>query len=92
MKIYFADGGSTFRDNSRVGYDSCSLTYSLTPFPEGVYQQVCEIDDSFTESEAKYIGTYASIEVVSRGTYLKDAVRQLEQEVLEKKKANKSIW
>ena len=48
MKIYFADGGSTFYDNSRVGYKFCSLICQTEPFPKGTYCVVCEVDDRFT--------------------------------------------
>ena len=86
-KLYFADGGSTFQDYSRVGYDSCSLTCSLEPFPKGVYSRTVEIDDCFTEKEAQWIGDYATCDVVNDGKYLDDAVKERAKEMLERKKA-----
>ena len=85
MKIYFADGGSTFMDNSRVGYNSCSLICQTTPFPEGTYSQSCEVDDVFTEREAQYLGNLATSYVVSDGWSIERAVRHVEDRMLKKK-------
>lgn len=86
MKIYFADGGSTFYDNSRVGYNSCSLTYSLEPFPKGVYAQCYEIDDSFTEQEAKELGHSVTCRVVNNGYSIWEAIKQVQANMLAEKK------
>ena len=32
-----------FYDNSRVGYNSCSLICRTEPFPEGTYCVTCEV-------------------------------------------------
>ena len=85
MKIYFADGGSTFMDNSRVGYNSCSLICRTEPFPEGTYSQSCEIDDVFTQKEAQSIGNRATSYVVNDGWSIERAVRYIEQKMLEEK-------
>ena len=87
MKIYFADGGSTFLDNSRVGYDSCSLICSTKPFPQGVYSVCCEVDDRFTEREAQYLGDLATSYVVSDGYSVERAVRHVEARMLAKKES-----
>lgn len=87
MKLYFADGGSVFYDNSRAGYNSCSLICQTTPFPKGVYYQTCEIDDCFTEKEAQSIGDRATSYVVSDGMAIWTAVAHVEAMELEKKKA-----
>lgn len=87
MKIYFADGGSTFYDYSRVGYDSCSLICSTKPFPAGTYSVSCEIDDSFTEKEAQCLGDRATSYVVSDGYSIERAVRHVEAMMLKDKRA-----
>ena len=86
MKIYFADGGSTFYDNSRAGYNSCSLISSTQPFPKGVYSQCVEIDDSFTEREAQMIGDRATSYVVNDGYAIWRAVDHVVELVLEEKR------
>ena len=85
MKIYFADGGSTFYDNSRVGYNSCSLICQTKPFPEGTYSVTCEVDDRFTEAEAQSLGNRATAYVVSDGYSIERAVRHVEAMMLAKK-------
>lgn len=85
MKIYFADGGSTFYDNSRVGYNSCSLICQTTPFPADVYSVTCEIDDSFTEAEAQRLGNRATSYVVNDGFSIEKAVRHVESIMLKEK-------
>ncbi|MBQ4511339.1 MAG: hypothetical protein II984_11490 [Clostridia bacterium] len=85
MKIYFCDGGSTFYDNSRVGYNSFSIEYQLEPYTDGRYCTVCEIDDSFTEKEALLIAQYAASDAVNKGQALWTAVKE-EAELLMKSK------
>ena len=85
MKLYFADGGSTFYDNSRVGYISCSLICQTTPFPAGVYCVTCEVDDSFTEAEAQWLGNRATGYVVNDGFSVEKAVRHVESIMLKEK-------
>lgn len=85
MKLYFADGGSTFFDYSRVGYDSCSLICQTEPFPQGVYSQSVDIDDRFTKQEAQSIGNTATSYVVSDGYELTRAVRHVERKWMLKK-------
>lgn len=85
MKLYFADGGSTFQDYSRVGYDSCSLICRTKPFPEGTYCVTCEIDDSFTEAEAQQLGDRATSYVVNDGFSIEKAVRHVEAIMLKNK-------
>ena len=63
MKIYFTE--SYFMDYSRVGYDSFSITYSLTcsgsengsSYSSRWY--FLEIDDCFTEEEANHLASEA---------------------------------
>ncbi len=85
MKLYFADGGSTFLDYSRVGYDSCSLICRTEPFPQSVYSQSVAIDDRFTKQEAQRIGDTATSYVVSDGYELTRAVRHVERQWMLKK-------
>lgn len=86
MRIYFADGGYSSWDNSRVGYNACSLICSTEPFPEGVYSQSCEIDDCFTKAEAQRLGDRATSYVVGDGWSIDRAVRYIEERMLQEKK------
>lgn len=73
-------------DNSRVGYDSCSLICQTEPFPEEVYSVKCEVDDCFTEKEAQYLGNCATSYVVNDGMSIEKAVRLVEKRMLANKK------
>ena len=90
MKIYFADGGSSFYDNSRVGYDSCSLICQTKPFPAGTYCVTCEVDASFTESEAQRLGDRATSYVVNDGFSVERAVRHVEAMMLKEREEKRS--
>ena len=87
MKLYFADGGYTFYDNSRVGYNTCSLTCSTTPFPKGTYSVCCEVNDLFTEKEAQCLGDRATSYVVNNGYSVEEAVRHVEAIMLKEKRS-----
>ena len=86
IKLYFADGGSTFQDYSRVGYDSRSLICRTKPFPAGTYSVCCEVSDLFTEAEAQYLGDRATSYVVNDGYSIEHAVRHVEAMMLSKKR------
>ena len=89
MTLYFADGGWTFYDNSRVGYNSCSVICSTEPFPEGTYYVTCEVDDCFTKEEAQSLGSSATSYVVNNGYSVYEAVAKVQAMMLaEKAKKN----
>ena len=85
MKLYFSDGGSSFRDNSRVGYDTYSIDYQLEPYTDGRYCHICEIRDCFTAEEARAIAHSAACDAVNEGKDLSRGVKEAEERMLKRK-------
>ena len=92
MKIYFTE--SYFMDYSRVGYDSFSITYSLTcsgsekgsSYSSRWY--FLEIDDCFTEEEANHLASEACDLSINKGITVREALKELETKALKKRKSN----